>query len=304
MLYTPEGRQALRNSAKAWQERTGVDHCNYDFEGSVWGNHLACFCPLCLEKFAQANQIATTLTPEILKTTYENEWTAWMTQKMADITALLRDGVKSARADVTFSVYTGYQSEATKRRYGVDWECLRGKIDLGMCGYGYNAKLLQDTLSALAPTPMVSGVIIHPYTSKNTTYPTHWSQAEILQHLLVGRVGILFYDYPSMDGRSFYNIGAISRLAAEYEELILNGKRVENEFPLRQGPSGDNYQVLRHANQTLLLMMNRGRQSVAYELTPDLPALVGKTLRDVVTDQPATLQGEIISGGIRVLIVE
>lgn len=304
LLHTPEGRQALISSAKAWQERAGVDHCNYDFEGSVWGNHLSCFCPFCLDRFAQANAISAPLTPEILKSTYEKEWIAWMTKVMADITVLLRDGVKSARPDVRFSVYTGYQSEDTQRRYGVNWELLSGKIDLGMCGYGYNPKLLQATRAALAPTPMVSGVILHPYTSKITTYPSAWSQAEILQHLLVGRVGVLFYDYPSMDARSFFNIGEISRLAADYESLILNGERVETEFPLLQGPAADSYQALRHAGQTLLLMMNRSRNPLAYALNGDAPALAGKTLRDWATDLPAPLQGEIPAGGIRVLRLE
>ncbi|HPY89992.1 MAG TPA: hypothetical protein PLT23_04640 [Lentisphaeria bacterium] len=304
MLYTPEGRDTLVQAAKAWQEKNQVDHCNLDFEGSVWGNCLSCFCPLCLKQFADAYQLKTVPTPEQLKNTYEKEWITWMNKKMAELAVLLQEGVKSARPDVVFSVYTGYHSEETKRRYGVDWEMLRGKIDLGMCGYGYNAKLLQATREALAPTPMASGIIIHPYTSKITSYPSFWSQAEILQHLLVGRVGLLLYYYPSMDGRSFYNIGEITRLAADYEELILKGKRIEAEFPLLKGPSGDNYQVLRHAGQTMIVLMNRGRQPAAYQLDAAVPALAGKTLRDYYTGQTDIMAGDIAPGGVRVLLVE
>ncbi len=303
MLYTPEGRAAIAQAAKAWQEKNQVDHCNFDFEGSVWGNCLSCFCPLCLEQFANAHQIKTMPTPEQLKTAHEKEWVAWMNKKMAELTVLLRDGVKSARPDVVFSVYTGYHGEDTKRRYGVDWEMLRGKIDLGMCGYGYNANLLQATKDALAPTPMATGVILHPYTSKITTYPTFWSQAEILQHLLVGRVGLLFYDYPSMDGRSFYNIGEITRLAADYEELILKGQRAEADFPLLKGPGGDDYQVLRHAGQTMIMLMNRSRKPAAYQLDAKAPALAGKTLRDYYAGQAGVMAGDIAPGGVRVLIV-
>ena len=151
---------------------------------------------------------------------------------------------------------------------------------------------------------MASGIIIHPYTSKITSYPSFWSQAEILQHMLVGRVGLLLYYYPSMDGRSFYNIGEITRLAADYEELILKGKRIEAEFPLLKGPSGDNYQVLRHAGQTMIVLMNRGRQPAAYQLDAAVPALAGKTLRDYYTGQTDIMAGDIAPGGVRVLLVE
>jgi hypothetical protein len=304
LLYTPEGRAALTQAANAWQKKNQVDHCNLDFEGAVWSNCLSCFCPLCLEQFARQHQLAAIPTPEQLQNTHEQQWVAWMNKKMADYTVLLRDGVKSARPDVVFSVYTGYHGEDTKRRYGVDWEMLRGKIDLGMCGYGYNAKLLQATKDALAPTPMANGVILHPYTSKITTYPTSWSQAEILQHLLVGRVGLLFYDYPSMDGRSFYNIGEITRLAADFEELILKGQRVEAEFPLLKGPGGDNYQALRHGRQTMLMLMNRGRQAVPYQLDAAAAPLAGKTLRDYYTGQVGAITGEVAPGGVRVLLVQ
>ena len=304
LLYTPEGRETLVQAAKVWQEKRQVDHCNLDFEGSVWGWCLGCFCPLCLKQFADAHQLKASPTPEQLKNNYEKEWTAWMNKKMADLAVLLQEGVKRARPDVVFSVYSAYQSEEFKRRYGIDWELLRGKIDLGMCGYGYDAKLLQATKQALAPTPMVSGIIIQPYQSKFATYPSFWSQAEILKHLLVGRVGLLLYEYHSMDGRSFYNLGEITRLAADYEELILKGERVEAEFPLLKGPKGDNYQALRHAGQTMLMLMNRSRQPTAYQLDATAPALAGKSLRDYYTGQTGVMAGNIASGGIRVLLLE
>lgn len=303
-LYTPAGQEAMIRVAKAWQQKNQVDHCNLDFEGSIWNNELTCFCGFCLEQFAQHHQLATIPTVEQLREKYEQQWTAWMNQKMADFTMLLQKGVKEVKPDVVFSVYTGYQGEFTKSRYGVDWELLAGKIDYGMCGYGYNRELLQATKDAIFPSPMVSGVILHPYVSDDNTYPSHWSQATILLHLLMARGGVLFYNYPTMDGLSFYNIGEITRFVAEHEDLILNGKRVESEFPLLQGPTGDHYQVLRHNNQTVIMLMNPGRNPSKYQLNQQAPAITGKKLTNYYTGKNGDLAGEIEPGGTVIMAIQ
>ena len=113
----------LRETFPKWHQRqsNGVRDIMWDYEGPVLNSELSCFCPRCLEEFGQSAGIAGKVERREIETKYMEQWTVYMNRKMADISGILRDQVHALPGNLTFTVYSGYESAATHRIYGVNF---------------------------------------------------------------------------------------------------------------------------------------------------------------------------------------
>ena len=154
-MMTEKFAEYFRTNLKAWHKHYNeVQHIDWDFESGVFNGSLTCHCQRCFKAFADEFKLAAV--PQNMKEVsakYASQWTAFMNRRFAKLVELMYKSIHSElKAGTVFSVYTGYQSENTKRHYGVDWSMLDGKVDYAMVGYGRNLKALIATQKALPNT--------------------------------------------------------------------------------------------------------------------------------------------------------
>jgi hypothetical protein len=247
----------VENSIKEWIEKYNIDHINWDYESNVFESYISCYCDRCLKEFKKFARVpeGKKLTPEVIKKEYKNEWIEFMNIRMAELAGKIRNAIKKVNPEIKFSVYSAYQSEYYKERYGIDWKYLADKIDLAMCGYGRNEKELKDTLIALGKTPLVCGELVYPYDEKSEEYPQYANKATLLRRATDATGGFLIYTLAELDGRTFYSIGEISRLISDCEEFFIEHKK-DNTLVNVEGISMDDVVVFTSGRKRLIILIN------------------------------------------------
>jgi len=247
----------VKKSIKGWIEKYNVDHVNWDYESNVFESYISCYCDRCLNEFKKFAKISydKKLGPEMIKKEYKKEWIEFMNIRMAKLAGKIKNAVKEVNPDIKFSVYSAYQSEYHKEKYGIDWKYLSDKIDFAMCGYGRNEKELKDTLNVLGKTPLVCGELIYPYDEKSEEYPQYATKATLARRATDSTGGFLIYTLAELDGRSFYSIGEISRLISDCEEFFIEHKK-DNSLVNVEGISIDDVVVFTSGRKRLIILIN------------------------------------------------
>lgn len=302
MVADPAFAEFFRAGLKAWHEKWHrPDNIHWDYESRVLESYLACFCPRCLEDFRKFAGLAEAPTPEIIKNKYYKEWTAYMNARMAAMSKLFRDAIHAELPGVDYSIYSAYQSEESKHYYGVDWTLLADKVDIAACGYGRTPAELDATRQALGATPLMLGELVYPYRVEERMAPKYASKAVLMRRACDATKGILIYEYPTLDGRTFDAVAAVSAIMADYEEFFLRGDRPAELLELRGFDRAD-YEVLRDATGDLLIaLFNPTGSPRAFNFSLKQPAARG--LLDVGTGKRTTektVSGMIEPDGIAV----
>ena len=257
LLNEPAGKKYLEEAVAAWLKKNKVDHVDWDYEYETFNSAISCYCPRCLKAFGHGS-----LSPAQIRKKYEEKWIDFMTGRMADVAGAINNALHKIDPKIVFSVYSGYQSERTKSRYGVDWSKLKGKIQIAMCGYGRSEKCLEDTRRAIGKTKLVLGAIAHPNKNTDRSYPTYCSAAKLMRRLIDSEGGgVLVFALTSLDGRTFDAMSKVSSLAAEYENFFINGKRVDSAISCNA-----EYAVLQWNRQKLLILLNQERKDRKFKI--------------------------------------
>lgn len=215
----------LAENLPKWHKRRGSsDIICWDYESPVYTSYLSCLCPRCLGRFATKYGLPADLTSAEIKAKYSKQWIDFMTSQMADVAAILYKGIKDYNPELEFYIYSGYESEQTKFVYGVDWKKLPAHMDFGGAGYGRPITDIKATVAAVQPKPMLMGVIANPYMVSSRMSPTFISAAELMCAMCDSSGGILIYNYPTLDARSFSAQALVSRIVAENEQFFAPGQ--------------------------------------------------------------------------------
>lgn len=207
------------------------DYVTWDFESSVMTGYLSCFCPRCLEQFREHAGLGADveLDPDRIESGYLEQWTEFMNLRMAQVGVMLKEACHTAEPPVLMQIYSGYQSPDTKWRYGVDWAMI-GELeacDVASCGYGRDWERVKATHEALAGIPLIVGKLMHPYDRNSTDAVNPLTRAVMLRRLMDSTGGILVYDRPPLEGRSWHASAEVSRLAAAWEDVFAEGDFVD-----------------------------------------------------------------------------
>ncbi len=194
-----------------------------------------------------------------------------------------------------FSAYSGYQTPDNPERYGVNWQYV-GKlqaVDRVGCGYGRPIKAIRDTITALQGIPLIGGALVVPYDQNETNPNTPLNKARLLRVLLDSIGGVLVYDRPPLDGRSWYAMAETTRLVAAHEELFLNGKRSS-----LAGLDDDQDAVISDGKTMLVCLINQTDKSVTRKVNlPEFGAgkefYSGQKVKAGETVTPTLAPGEI-----------
>jgi len=171
------------------------------------------------------------------------------------VALMFRDAYHKLQPGIVFSVYSGYQNDFTKQKYGVDWSKLDGKIDRAMCGYGRPLKDLEETRKAIGSTPLTIGVISRPYELAMRYHPTSFTPAELARALCDSTGGILCYAYSSLDARSFMAIAKISNAMAKYEKYFTKRDTSLRSQVKVAGAGEECYEILKGEDGSILVAL-------------------------------------------------
>ena len=305
-LEAPQFRDFLAKGLKPWHEkRYRPGHVNWDYEANVFDSDLACYCPTCLKKFADEENVQEKdLTPAVIKAKYRKQWMHYMVKKMADISGLHQKLIHEELPGVIYSVYSAYQSEKALETYGIDWNMLAGKMDLAMVGYGRKEDELFATRAAVKNTPLALGVICYPHDFAVRTAPDFIGKARLLRRAVDATAGVLIYNYPTLDGRSFEAIAAVSNIMAQYQDFFISNIRA-NELLTVRGYVSSEYEVLGNGKgDYLIAIMNPSKNPRQFKATFKFPA--GKKLYEYATGKEVQndFSGNLPSEGIAVYVTK
>ncbi len=206
------------------------DWATWDFESNVMTGYLSCFCPRCLAAFREEAGIAAdvALDPDTIEREHLAAWTEFMNMRMAQVAVRMKEACHSAEPPTRLQVYSGYQSDDTKWRYGVDWAMI-GELqacDIASCGYGRRWENVAATHEALAGIPLIVGRLMRPYDRNSDDAVTPLTRALMLRRLMDSTGGVLVYDRMPIEGRSWQASAEVSRLAAAHEDVFAEGEFV------------------------------------------------------------------------------
>ncbi len=304
MLNDSVTQKYLHEGINTWLNKRGTIHnVVFDYEHSVFNGTLSCYCPRCLDTFKEKFAINAKLTPEIIKERYPKEWTSFMNARMAGIAGIIYSCIKQSSPQTNFCVYSSYQSEFTKRAYGVDWSLLKGKIDLAICGYGRSVKMIEDTLQAIGPEiPLATGLIVFPYDVAKREFPTFCSEAQIMQMLCDGTGGIMIYDMNALDGRTFSALGNVTKFVSEHEKFFTPMQK-DRKHQIVTGLQEDNCVVLESDGKKLAILMNSSVMPKEFRLEASMISNV-KRITDLSTGKESnSVDGTLAPGKIKGFIL-
>ena len=261
---------------KALKKRTDPIRPNtveIDYEYGPYDGPHSCYCPRCMAAFREYAGLTpeVTLNAQVIKEQHAAQWTDFMARRVARMLAKFKEATHRLEPGTKFGVYSGYQTPANPETYGINWQYI-GELqacDKAGAGYGEPEADIYRTVEALQGIPLLCGLLSVPYLTTETTPRTPITKARALRHLLASTGGgVLVYDRHSLDGRTWYAMAEVSRLAATFEEVFLSGKPSAVE-----GMHVTQAQVISEGRTTLVCVMNQGSKPVARRL--NLPTEAG-----------------------------
>lgn len=252
----------LARHEEAWplieQEIAGIARRNpsmthlfwdYEFPPFPEGLHAyPMFSSFGIETFKKAYHIEQPLTPTIIHEQYTSQWVEFTCGEVATVVTHLRQ--LALKQGLQLTMYSGYEMPYTHRRYNVDWSKVGPHLDRAYCGYTNDKELIAATRSALGSVPL-AGALLY----QGSAAPRH-SPAAIVRKLVDHGGGVLFwYESDGFDEQTLGPIAESSRFACNYEQIILNGKRVDQDLSIPTA-SRDGVVALQYKDQILLVLLN------------------------------------------------
>jgi len=248
---------------------------DWDHEFPVNYPSSVCLCPRCREAFKAYAKLPKTPSPEEIWRDHEEQWIAFRCGLNARMARIIRDACKTARPDVLFSVYSGFETSRTHSLYGVDWGMMRPVLDWAIAGYNGDRPTIQRTLKTVGGVPFTTGCMYvekrfaaeRPYPS-----PSEWRLRLLRATLDDEGNGFLVWYLPVLDGAGYWGIGWVSALVADFEDFFTQFSRddalVQSEPPM----DDSSLAVLTKGRERLIIAMNPSvaAKSVTLKLQGDI----------------------------------
>jgi hypothetical protein len=218
-----------------------------------------------IEDFKKVCKIGGDLTPEIIRKKHAAQWHEYMCTLAVENMKIIAEVCK--QNNVKFMVYSGWPGEATKSKYGVDWERVAKVVDLAMCGYAMPAggpELLKKYSGR--NIPVVSGYLISPCDIQADDFSKQASKADLLTRVAYTPDGYHVYASSVLTAQGITAIAEFNRMLVEYEDIILDGKRVDDTVKILSKTKKDDVFVYEHENKKLIFVRNLARVTKSVKL--------------------------------------
>ncbi len=225
----------------------------YTRAGAVWdlegpGAFDVCFCQRCLAAFREFAGIPADeqLTPQYIKQEYHSQWVDFACSQAASMAEKLTEAVHGGNPAARFYVYSGYGQHA-RERYRSDWKMVARVIDVATPSHYTtaaehlrfvegDAHSIGGQIRAANPDIAVGGWLFAGYPRQESSgylRDPQFLKAQILQYIFHGyTAGVyLWYDEPC-DGRHYQAIAQASRIVADLESFLLEGRELTDWLEL------------------------------------------------------------------------
>jgi hypothetical protein len=273
-------------------EERAISRDNKIAEGDIYN-------PGTMEAFANFAKLDETpaANPALIAEKYPAQWIAFRTRQSAQLSAIVADALQAVEPFASYGLYSGYQyapplEGRTQQWYSVDWNTMasEGKIQFGSAGYGGSAADLKSTASALGDKPFIPAAMY----VVNFQAPVQWLQppdhfaARLLSSTLSGdaRGGFNVWYLSVLDAAAYSAIAQVSRLLADVEPFLLDGKQVNDALNLPRDVDAASVFAWQLEQRRLVIVVNRSAQDMNFRAAwkeklpvPDTKELVsGKNL--------------------------
>jgi hypothetical protein len=289
-LLSPDGdkmRRLLEDELVAGLDADGCSALSWDIEQPVCSEKEGfCVCPRCLAAFRKQQALAgdVKLDAESIVAKHKDAWVLFRCRQNAELVGHVRAALKRCARPIEFAVYSGYQRQFTRERYGVDWAMLAPHLDLAIAGYGGSRDELLETRKALGRVPFMSGRMCYlaeapiatpadwmKYDLAKVPNPVAWRNGLLQQFVDGGCQGVLIWWLPTMDGGAFYYTSEAAEIIAAYENLFCSGRRCDDNIRVSGLTSAD-WAAFEHEGRRLLLLMNpTAKAAVVHVAQPAIP---------------------------------
>jgi hypothetical protein len=289
-LLSPDGdkmRRVLEDELVAGLDADGCSALSWDIEQPVCSEKEGfCVCPRCLAAFRRQQALAgdVKLDAESIVAKHKDAWVLFRCRQNAELVGHVRAALRRCARPIEFAVYSGYQRQFTRERYGVDWAMLAPHLDLAIAGYGGSRDELQETRKALGRVPFMSGRMCYlaeapiatpadwmKYDLAKVPNPVAWRNGLLQQFVDGGCQGVLIWWLPTMDGGAFYYTSEAAEIIAAYEDLFCRGRRCDDKIRVSGLTSAD-WAAFEHEGRRLLLLMNPTAKAAAVHVgQPAIP---------------------------------
>ncbi len=250
-----------------------LDAVDWDLEHAVIDPPTFCTCERCLAAFRRFAGLdaGEPLSARILLEQYPDEWTSFRCAQNAEMAGRLRDIVHRADRPVEFSVYSGFQSERTKRHYGVDWTLLAPHIDFAIAGYGGDFERVRATVEALGDTPLMGAerwYRMHNTDAGPAPDERAYRNRILRQFVQSGCRGVLIWQLASMTGGGFYAVSEAAEIMAQYADYFSEEQRCDDRVTV-EGLERFDWAAFENDGRILVLLMNFADEDRTVQVTID-----------------------------------
>ena len=199
------------------------------------------YTPATLELFREHHGIASgvELTPEVIGSKYAEEWIDFRCWQTAQLSGILSEAVKRVDPAMMVGYYSGHRyvgalAGFTRWFFATDWPMVAkmGGIDFASSGYYGTIKDYAATTEALGDVPHVPAeMFIESFLDFQRSMPEPDVFAyRLMNSLMYGSGGFGVWFGQVLDAAAYYAIARVSALAAEIEDLLLDGIRCDEEL--------------------------------------------------------------------------
>ncbi|MFH1476144.1 MAG: sugar-binding protein [Verrucomicrobiota bacterium] len=270
LLQEQKIQDYLEKKYAEFQKESPTDIVDWDMENNPFTYRTTCYCRECLDRFRKSANLpeSAKLDAETIKSKYRTEWIDFQCDQVALTAKIIRKIIKKNTPEVIFSLYSGYQSPASKEHYSIDWRRAGEYIDIACCGYGRDIKALGDTLQALAPhrVPLLGGLLLDtPF--EQMIAPQTVTKAEIIRRVLDCRGGVFFMSPAyGMDAREYMAFAEATRFITDFEAFLVN-REPAPDFIIGENIDADDLVVLKQGRETLVIILNESNRDKKVNLT-------------------------------------
>ena len=237
----------------------------WDLEGPA--AFSVCFCERCLAAFREFAGIPAEeeLTPLGIQARHGEAWVDFACRQSARIAGRMQSYSRAAGGGPKIAVYSGTQSEHTRRAYRVDWPTLAPEIDVATPSfYSFSAAALSTTFTTGIRdfVALVRGVRDIPvWATLSTGYErgSHFTtdgrltRMQIIKSVAYGADGTYQWWWGPVDGRHYHAYAEATALIAELEEFFTEG--VEAPDFLDGEEPGGTTRIARRLGESVLVML-------------------------------------------------
>ena len=149
------------------------------------------------------------------------------------------------------------------------------------------------------------GELVYPYRESERMAPQFASAATLMRRACDATKGILLYEYPTLDGRTFAALAAVSRIMSDYEGFFVTGDRCRDKITIK-GFDQAEYEVLRNKKGDLLVVLMNQANSIR-KFNFSLKDITVKNMINAVSGEKiagSEVKGSIIADGFAAFLIQ